>query len=360
MARVRGTPGNDTLNRDDGVTDEADDILGLGGDDTIFGFGGNDTINGGDGNDVIIGGLGADTINGGPGIDTARYEDSSEGVLVSLISGTGRGGTAEGDVLINIENVMGSSHDDTLIGDNGANVLNGAGGTDHLWGSLGPDIMIGGAGLDIADYFFSPSGVSVSLTTGLGTGGTAEGDQLAGVEALGGSNFDDSLVGDASDNVLLGAAGDDVLAGLDGKDRLIGGDGNDVVKGAGGIDSLDGGVGDDVLFGGLDIDNLTGGDDADTFVWGSTAEAGGDTVFDFNQADGDLLDLSTIDANQTVNGNQSFDFIGTANFTAPGQIRWINFNGDTYIQLNTDSDGAVEASIRVSGLQTVDENWFVL
>jgi Ca2+-binding RTX toxin-like protein len=173
MATVNGTNNSERIDRDDGVTDEADTIFGFGGDDTIFGFGGDDLINGG---------LGADRINGGAGIDTARYGDSSEGVVVSLAAGIGLGGTAEGDELISIENVTGSTHNDTLIGAISVNVLNGAGGDDRLMGGEGADTLIGGAGRDTADYYDSLSGVSVSLTTGVGSGGTAEGDQLFGIE----------------------------------------------------------------------------------------------------------------------------------------------------------------------------------
>lgn len=61
MATVNGTDNPETIDRADGVTDDADAIFGFDGDDTIFGFGGNDTIKGGGG---------ADTINGGAGIDT--------------------------------------------------------------------------------------------------------------------------------------------------------------------------------------------------------------------------------------------------------------------------------------------------
>jgi Ca2+-binding RTX toxin-like protein len=67
VASVTGTDASETLDRADGVTDNADTILGLGGNDTIFGLGGSDYIKGGGG---------ADRINGGGGIDTASYSDS--------------------------------------------------------------------------------------------------------------------------------------------------------------------------------------------------------------------------------------------------------------------------------------------
>ena len=49
-------------------------------------------------------------------------------------------------------------------------------------------------------------------------------------------------------------------------------------------------------------------------------------------------DLSTIDANPFLSGNQAFQFIGTNPFSAPGQVNVFNDAGNTVIQLNTDFD----------------------
>jgi Ca2+-binding RTX toxin-like protein len=116
MAFVEGSDASETLNAADGVTNGADDIFGYGGDDNLFGLGGNDDIFGGaddddifggDNNDVIRGGSGADDIDGDSGSDYASSEDSGAGVVVSLISGTGSGGEAQGDTLESIENLTG-------------------------------------------------------------------------------------------------------------------------------------------------------------------------------------------------------------------------------------------------------------
>jgi Ca2+-binding RTX toxin-like protein len=57
--------------------------------------------------------------------------------------------TGEGnDTLLNIENVTGSSSDDTITGNNLANVLLGGGGNDALHGGDGNDTLTGGAGID--------------------------------------------------------------------------------------------------------------------------------------------------------------------------------------------------------------------
>jgi Ca2+-binding RTX toxin-like protein len=95
------------------------------------------TLKGLAGNDVLQGHEGADTIDGGNGIDTAIYGGSSSGVTIllnNLGKGVGSGGDAEGDTLISIENLRGSNHNDTFMGNDDANVFEGLAGNDKLKG----------------------------------------------------------------------------------------------------------------------------------------------------------------------------------------------------------------------------------
>jgi Ca2+-binding RTX toxin-like protein len=103
--------------------DQADVLHGLDGDDLLFG---------GSGNDILDGGSGADTLIGGPGTDTADYSLSPTAVTVSLLTGTGSGGDAQGDVLGGIENLIGSAFADQLIGSSGDNTLDGGAGVDTM------------------------------------------------------------------------------------------------------------------------------------------------------------------------------------------------------------------------------------
>ena len=108
--------------------------------------------------ETYFAGLGADDIDGGTGTtaDTVSYRWSHEGVTVALDDSASTGGTAAGDTLINIENLIGSSFDDMLTGDGGANTLNGGAGDDTL---------TGGAGTDTASYAGAGAGVTVTLAT---------------------------------------------------------------------------------------------------------------------------------------------------------------------------------------------------
>lgn len=134
-ATITGTSGNDTL-------------TGSSSDDRIDGLGGNDTLLGNAGNDVLIGGAGGDILNGGDGNDTADYSGSQSKVIIFLSNtwwrpyGVGFGGDANGDKLIDIENVIGSNFNDVLIGDSQDNVFEGQAGNDYLIGGRGEDTFI--------------------------------------------------------------------------------------------------------------------------------------------------------------------------------------------------------------------------
>jgi Ca2+-binding RTX toxin-like protein len=149
---ISGLAGNDGI--DGGAGD--DNIAGGTGVDTLLGRAGNDSLAGGDGNDTLQGGDGGDLLDGGAGSDIAFYSDSTSAVTINLADGLPEsGGFAAGDVLSGIENILGSSFNDTLIGD---------GGVNQIFGNSGDDIITGGAGRDV---LFATT--STGQTTGVDT-----------------------------------------------------------------------------------------------------------------------------------------------------------------------------------------------
>jgi len=118
--------------------DQGDVVSGLGGDDMLFG---------GSGDDTLDGGAGADFLYGGPGTDTASYGSALAGVSLDLLTGVGTG-DAQGDIFSSIESFLGSSFNDTLQGNAGANVLSGGAGNDTIRGLGGNDTLAGGNGAD--------------------------------------------------------------------------------------------------------------------------------------------------------------------------------------------------------------------
>ncbi|UWR55479.1 M10 family metallopeptidase C-terminal domain-containing protein [Phaeobacter inhibens] len=229
---------DDRIDRFIGTSDN-NHFWGQGGGDVFNGGGGDDTLDGGndgdmlygeDGDDVLIGGSGQDYLDGGAGVDTVVYTASSVGVTVDLENGTARGGDADGpvqivgrgttirhDIIVDVENAVGSLHDDHLIGTNGENTLSGGAGGDVLSGGGGADLLDGGAGSDTADYANATRGVKLNMTNG-----KTEGDTYVSIENLSGSGFNDRMKGDAADNVLTGQGGSDTLRGAAGDDILLG------------------------------------------------------------------------------------------------------------------------------------------
>lgn len=287
VENIIGTSFNDRITGDN----TANELSGFMGDDVIIANGGDDILNGGTGNDLLRGGLGADTLRGGDGIDTAGYEGSAAAVRVNLTAGTATGGEAEGDVLSQIEILVGSNHNDVLVGSNDNNELNGndgddtldgQGANDRLIGGLGNDSLIGGDGFDMAILRVDRASVSVQSTYGGMRVTSAEGVDFiaADVEfiqfndgeitfgelaAMAGPG-DDTLIGTPGSDVLSGLAGNDRIEGRAGNDHLFGGTGNDTLLGEAGTDRLVGGIGNDRLDGGADRDQMIGGTGNDTYV----------------------------------------------------------------------------------------------
>ena len=227
-------------------------------------------------------GRGADRLNGGGGTrDILDYTYSDAGVTVNLATGVVSGGHAEGDTIGGFENIRGSSHDDTLIGD---------GGDNEIWGGRDADRLDGGVGTDTLDYEGSDAGVTVNLATGVVSGGHAEGDTIDGFENVRGSSHDDTLVGGGGDNLLEGSDGADILNGGGGNDRLYGQAGADELYGSDGDDTLNGGGGNDRLIGSGGNDRIWGGAGADEFIF-AKASGSNDTLVDFAEGE-DLIDLS--------------------------------------------------------------------
>ena len=173
---------------------------------------------------------GAEVFDGGDGNDSVSYIHSSDGVRIDLLNGTASGGYAAGDTLISIENISGSdltSKRDWLYGDGEANILNGLAGNDIIEGGANADTIDGGEGWDYARYTRSGAAVHIDLETNINTGGDAHGDTLYNIEAVTGSDHDDTLKGAAGNETFYGGLGNDTLEGGDGYDQLFGQDGND-------------------------------------------------------------------------------------------------------------------------------------
>ena len=111
-----GEGGDDTINGNLGD----DNLIGGAGDDRIRGASGKDFLSGGAGDDWLMPGAGLNMVDGGDGTDTVDYSDSTsawKSISASCGDRAAGGGGYQGDLIGNVENVVGSDFADKLIGD---------------------------------------------------------------------------------------------------------------------------------------------------------------------------------------------------------------------------------------------------
>jgi Ca2+-binding RTX toxin-like protein len=304
----------------DGAAGEGDNALvenvdGGSGPDRIFGSTVPNWLQGGDGADLLDGGFGADGLVGGTGSDTVSYGSRRGRVAVRLDGIANDGNDSDGDGVgeeadnaLGIENIVGGTGNDLLVGDAARNVLDGR---------LGSDVLNGADGIDAASYVGRTTALDVSLDKVANDGASGESDNALVEDVYAGSGAD-TLSGDTGPNLLDGGPGNDVLDGDLGADRLIGGlgtdladyrtrtgrlavrldglpndgadangdgiaeegdsaevenvlggIGSDLVVGSSGANALVGGGGSDKLDGGLGRDMLDGGPGIDTTTFAS-------------------------------------------------------------------------------------------
>lgn len=261
----------------------------------VIGNVGNDVLNGSFLNDTLRGAAGADLLIGGAGTDVASYEGSNVGVTVNLATGAASGGHATGDRFSSIENVLGSSFEDTLTGNAAANFLDGG---------LGFDVMDGGAG---DDFIFGRDGGGV----------------------LRGGAGNDRIDGGVQNDTIYGGIGNDELRVGDGDNSGFGEDGNDVLRGAGGVDRLFGGAGIDFMRGDVAADLLDGGVGADT-MWGGigndtyVVDNAGDVIDEINDLGNGIdtvissISFSLLPSTRVIGDVERLTLSGTANISATG------------------------------------------
>ena len=160
------------------------------GDDTIEGDGrliggvGNDSLTGGANADFLIGSEGDDLLDGGDGDDTADYSDAFGPLVVDLrITGQQNTLAAGFDTLVSIERVIGTSDNDTITGNDVANVFTGGAGDDTL---------VGGGNVDIAVFSGDLSQYTIVQFTdrSFGVIGPDGQDRLFGIDF---AQFDDQM-----------------------------------------------------------------------------------------------------------------------------------------------------------------------
>jgi len=383
-------------------------LVGNGGNDRLVGGQDAEQLNGNAGNDTLDGGRGSDTLNGGAGADifvigggAKLIEDFAAGVdridlrasgiesfaelqaamtrsgsntLITLggdsvtLQGVAMSSLASADFIYApagaARNLTGDAAANQLNGGSGNDVLNGAGGNDTLMGGAGSDTLDGGSGRDRMvggsgndRYFVDSSGDSVIEQASEGI------DTI--VTTL--SSYSIASVANV-ENLIFTGNGAASLTGNGDANVLTGGDAND---------TLDGGLGNDTLFGGGGRDKLVGGKGQDVL----SGNAGAD-IFSFGRQDAAFVSVGQTDAIADYVDGTDRIFLGTSIGSGSGQVLYaassvvlgsvsaaldyaqqlldghagnrdvaaLNVGGDTYLFYNDAGGSAVNAIIRLQGV----------
>ena len=328
------------------------------------------TIYGMAGNDTLFGSTAGDTMHGGTDDDTYHVNNAGDVIVENPDEGYDRVSSVVNHTLAaNVEELRlrggaatigtGNALDNVIHGGVGPATLSGLDGNDLLYGTSAGDFLYGGNDDD-----------------------TLYG--RAGADTIEGGEGNDRLYGQEQGDILRGQGGNDFLSGGSGNDTLEGGEGNDRLEGGDNIDTLDGGDGVDALFGGAGSDTLDGGADADIIVGGAgrdfatggtgadrfrfadgdfagTTSVDADRIYDFDASEGDMVDLSLVDA-IAGGSDDAFTFLGNAAFsgTTAGELRYEAFADHILLLGDTNGDGAADLAIRLDGLTSIVASNIVL
>jgi Ca2+-binding RTX toxin-like protein len=404
-----------------------DTIDGGAGNDVIRVFsGGDDIVHGGAGDDLIFIGAAltsADVIDGGANIDTLIIQGNYAGGLtlspnvtnienLSILAGTntsvGASGTELYDYVITTNDAnfaaglqvrvnAGSllpGEDFTFDGraeTDASFVIYGGRGVDTLLGGLGNDIFFfaeklqfapgdtvnGGVGYDSV-YFRGDYSIDFNAPGYAGQFNSIESMTLTSATdtryARGGpSEFDYSIkLADANlaagveltvNGTLLQSYETMVVDGsleTDGFLRIFAGASDDTIKGGGQADLIHGNFG---------ADTLTGGGGADTFRYQKSGESTAtslDHILDFTPGT-DKIELTRMDANTTLAGNQDFHWIGSNAFTgagasSAGELHVFEQSGTWFVEGDTNGDGSGDflIALTLQGATPLSQNDFFL
>jgi Ca2+-binding RTX toxin-like protein len=382
---VTGNAGNDILRLQDG------------GDDIVFAGAGNDNI-------FFIGALtSADIVNGGAGVDTLVLQgpygaltlmaNITEIENISLLGGNnvnfGEPGTNRYDYVLTTNDANFAAGVQARI--NGSALLegedftfNGSAETNAsfvVYGGKGVDTLTGGLGNDI--FFYAEerfaSGDTVNGAAGY-DGMFLRGNYTIDFNAPGYTglftNIENLTLTSATDERYARGGGTEFDYALTLSDAIVGAGQTLTVSGAllmatetmildasletngilrlfGGksADTLKGGAQADYLHGNLGADTLSGGGGADLFRYDNVAESNSasmDHILDFTPGT-DRIELSRIDANTLVGGDQAFSWIGSSVFSGvAGQLRAFESGGSWFVEGDTNGDGVADLVIQLT------------
>lgn len=360
---LEGSKGDDTLSGKEGDDmlvggDDKDTLLGGEGDDTLKGDAGIDTLRGDDGNDFLQGGPDQDTYvfdqdaSGHDAVadletdlactnsdldelerDQLDFSAFPVGITVDLQTATEQsvGANLSLSIVSTIEDIIGTNHNDFLVGNDCRNLLEGKDGDDYLDGKAANDTLRGGLKND----------------------------------TLVASQDDDTLQGDVGQDTYefdVNWGDDEIVETSDG--------GADTLKFSAVDTSLTYEIGSDLVVAdnqgnratnqGNQIETLLGGTASDSFVFSDGAELGGGLGSIVGAEGGDTLDYSEYTTPVAVNRRDSSStgisqFQGIEAFVGgqSGADLLVGVHESTTWNITDENEGNIDGVLSFSSFETV-------
>ena len=226
------------------------------------------------------------------GYGQAQTIDLHAGNFSSVGGLSGNVAIAQG---VTIENAIGGSGADKILGNDAGNQIFGHAGNDTIVAGGGTNYLRGDDGAD-----------SIQGGTGFNDINGNQGDDTVSGQSLVG----DWLVGGQGNDLITSHSAGNILYGNLGNDTLSGGTGGEVLRGGQGDDSITAGSGAEWISGDRGNDTIQAGAGADTFH--TFGDAGIDRVLGFSEAKGDhvALDPGTVYTVSQVGADTVIDMTG--------------------------------------------------
>jgi Ca2+-binding RTX toxin-like protein len=350
-------------------------LTGLAGDDRYV-IGAGDTI-------VELANGGNDTVfSNSISLNLASYANVESVHIIGSMVGLNAIGNAGNNMLSGEDNATANS----LTGLAGNDTYRvGAGDKIFETATGGNDTVASGTmNLNLASYAnvenIQLDGSTAWSATGNIKANTINGEFNSAANVLSGLAGDDTYFVGAGDKIIETATGgrDTVVSSTIGLDlrsanyvnveqAVLQGTAAFYVTGNAKSNLLQGNDGNNIIWGGAGNDTLTGGAGRDTFAFKTVSDSGTtnasrDVITDFVHG-ADRIDLSVIDANAKVAGNQAFSFLAAkgAAFTGrAGQLHYVASGANTLIEADTNGDGVADFQLFLIGSKILTGSDFIL
>ncbi len=273
------------------------------------------------------------------------FMKNQQSINLSQVTSIDAGADTRGQIIgdNDAELIGGTAMNDTITGNGGNDDLNGYDGNDTIVGGTGDDIMRGGKGSDT--YFLDSAGDQAIETSLAADDGAIDTVHVTGFNYQLGELFENLILHGGNLNGL-GNGLANTITGTDGGNQLWGFEG------------------DDTIIGGKGADTMIGGSGADTFVFTSILDSGTvaglrDRIAAFTTGT-DLIDVSAIDANTSVAGDQAFT-LDTDGTLAQGEFSIAYFaNGSALVSFNSDIGSAPDMQVVLTAVTSLQLTDFIL